>query len=87
MDTGTDVVTSYLTTFAENGLPLNTRWSVDVNGLVVNSTSDLIVFSTMNGTFSYSIPDVTVYVPHPASIFEGNVSHDRTCRVHELHRI
>ncbi len=67
MDTGTDVVTSYLTTFNESGLPLNTRWSVDVNGLMANSTSDLIVFSTMNGTYSYSIPDVTVYVPHPAS--------------------
>ena len=67
MDAGTDVVTSYLTTFNESGLPPNTTWSVDVNGLVVNSTSGQIVLSTVNGTYQYSIPDVTVYVPHPAS--------------------
>lgn len=67
VDAGTDMVTSYLTTFNESGLPANTTWSVNVNGLVANSTSSQIMFSTVNGTYPYSIPDVTVYIPNPVS--------------------
>ena len=51
-------ITNLTTTFTETGLPTSSTWSVTYDGIVKSSTSPTIYFSTLNGTYSYSIPQV-----------------------------
>ncbi len=63
------------TTFYENGLPLNTNWTVSYNGSSLHSTARSMQFVTGPGNHSYSISNITVdnclYVGVPSS---GNAS-------------
>jgi thermopsin len=51
----------YKVTFTESGLASGTAWSVTLNGQTVYSTTDTIVFLEMNGTYTYSVNNVTSY--------------------------
>ncbi len=67
-----------ITTFTESGLASNAKWAVtydNINNDTYTSTSNKITFSTIKGTFAYSVPSVsnssasctTTYTPLPAS--------------------
>jgi hypothetical protein len=59
---------SYKVVFQESGLASGTAWSVTLNGQTVYSTTDTIVFLEMNGTYKYTINNVTSYsAPSSAS--------------------
>jgi YVTN family beta-propeller protein len=62
---------AYPITFKESGLPAGTRWSVELNGVNITSTSLGITFSEPNGTYSFAVAPVPPYQPDP---FTGNVS-------------
>ena len=54
--------------FQESGLASGTAWSVTLNGQTVYSTTNTIVFLEMNGTYKYTINNVTSYsAPSSAS--------------------
>ena len=53
--------------FNENGLGNRVEWSVVVNGTTMKSNSNSIVFLLTNGSYNYTIPDVTGY-----SMSDGN---------------
>jgi hypothetical protein len=57
----------YSVTFTETGLPSGTSWSVTLNGTKESSTSSTIVFSVLNGTYSYTVNSVSGYTLSPAS--------------------
>jgi outer membrane protein assembly factor BamB len=74
LDTGSVVVTgsnrsvvrtftqpTHLLTFKEAGLPSGTSWSVTIGAKTVNSTTAKIWFYLPNGTYSYSVSNVTGY--------------------------
>ncbi|MGC8681640.1 MAG: hypothetical protein ACP5TW_06370, partial [Thermoplasmata archaeon] len=46
---------TYKITFTENGLPSGTTWSVTLNGVIHNSSTNMIIFSEPNGSYSYTI--------------------------------
>ncbi|MEM3489441.1 MAG: hypothetical protein QXO75_07300, partial [Nitrososphaerota archaeon] len=46
--------TEYSVTFTESGLPAGTSWSVTLNGVTLSSSSNSIVFSEPNGSYSYT---------------------------------
>lgn len=46
---------TYKITFTENGLPSGTLWSVKLNGIIHNSTTNMIIFNEPNGSYSYTI--------------------------------
>jgi YVTN family beta-propeller protein len=54
-------VSKYTITFSESGLPSGTSWSVTLNGTKESSTTDTISFSEPNGSYSYSVSNVTGY--------------------------
>jgi YVTN family beta-propeller protein len=54
-------------TFVENGLPAGTSWSVTLNGTSESTTSNTVLFTVPNGTYSYSIGTVARYAVAPAS--------------------
>ncbi len=57
-------------TFAENGLPGGTSWSVSITGNSPNSsssTSSSISFDVLNGTYTFSVGGGTGYQPTPSS--------------------
>jgi thermopsin len=60
---------TYKVTFSETGLPEGTRWSVDVQGNVLHSSTGNITFNIHNGTYNYSTPAISGY-----SISNGNGS-------------
>jgi len=50
---------TYNVSFTESGLPGSTSWSVSLNGTPASSTRSSIVFAEPNGTYSYSIADLS----------------------------
>ena len=64
--------TGYPITFMASGLPNGTLWSLDLNGSTNLSTTTSNVFSNyLNGTYAYSVGDVSGYSAKPSS---GNVT-------------
>jgi hypothetical protein len=59
----------YSVTFVEDGLPLGTKWYVNLsNGGVFSTTTNKITFREVNGTYFYSISTVNRgYAPSPQS--------------------
>lgn len=56
----------YTVTFTETGLPAGTVWSVTFGGLQHTSSSGTIVFSAMNGSYTYSIGTVNGLHANPS---------------------
>ncbi len=50
---------TYNITFTETGLPSGTNWSVALNGAIETSTVSTIMFTEPNGTYPYSIGDIS----------------------------
>ena len=71
-------VRKYTITFSESGLPSGTSWSVTLNGTKESSTTDTISFSEPNGSYSYSVSNVTGYSVSPSlgsiTVKSGSVS-------------
>ncbi|MEM4067721.1 MAG: hypothetical protein QXV17_12770, partial [Candidatus Micrarchaeaceae archaeon] len=61
-------------TFKENGLPEGTNWSVSLNGKVLNSSKNMIIFSVPNGYYSYKIPNVLNFYAVPNNGYLDNLS-------------
>ncbi|MEM4068103.1 MAG: hypothetical protein QXV17_14725, partial [Candidatus Micrarchaeaceae archaeon] len=61
-------------TFKENGLPEGTNWSVSLNGKVLNSSKNMIIFSVPNGYYSYKIPNVLNFYSVPNNGYLDNLS-------------
>lgn len=57
--------------FTETGLPANTSWSVDVNQVRYSSTSPTISVSEPNGTYAFTVGNVSGFSSTPSS---GNVT-------------
>lgn len=53
--------------FVETGLAEGSLWSVNLSGEVVSSTTDSIMFSLDNGTYSYSVAGPANFAPAAAS--------------------
>lgn len=51
----------YTTSFSETGLPAETRWSVTYNGTRDFSVSSVINFAEVNGTYTFSIWNISGY--------------------------
>lgn len=47
--------------FQENGLANGTRWVVTLDGVSHNATTDAIMFNESNGTYAYTISDISGY--------------------------
>ncbi|MGC8861089.1 MAG: hypothetical protein ACP5QH_07830, partial [Thermoplasmata archaeon] len=60
----------YNVTFIESGLPVNTSWTVNLNGEVLSSNTSSITFQKVNGTYNFNINTITygsnIYIPNPA---------------------
>ena len=50
---------TYTVTFTESGLPSGTSWSVTLAGSTMSSTTSTITFSEPDGTYAYTIADVS----------------------------
>jgi|GEM_PF-3956340 len=55
----------YKVTFHETGLATNTTWHVNLNGLEESSNESVIVFEEPNGTYNYSISNISGYYANP----------------------
>ena len=51
----------YSIKFVENGLTSGTEWSVSLNRSSKTSSSDIIIFSETNGSYQYSVANVSGY--------------------------
>ncbi|MHB1648645.1 MAG: hypothetical protein ACYCR8_07925, partial [Cuniculiplasma sp.] len=51
----------YTVTFTETGLSNGTHWSMTFNGLTSSSNGTTITFITVNGTYSYTVSNVSGY--------------------------
>lgn len=58
---------TYPVSFTETGLRLGTLWSITLNQTTLSSTSDNILFSASNGTYSFTVAPVTGYTDVPTS--------------------
>ncbi|MGD0719207.1 MAG: YncE family protein [Thermoplasmata archaeon] len=58
---------AYAVTFAENGLPAGTRWSVTVDGFTVVATGSTLVLTLGNGTVSYTVGAPSGYTAAPSN--------------------
>ena len=56
--------------FLESGLKSGQEWAVDFNGLSENSSTGAISFTSLGGTFAYSVDQIPGY---QASISSGNI--------------
>lgn len=54
---------TYAVTFTESNLPASTSWAVTIDATTHSSTSTHVVFNEPNGTYTYTIPIVSGYVP------------------------
>ena len=63
----TTSVSKYTVTFTETGLPSGTSWSVTLNGTSESSTTDTITFTEPNGTYPYTVSNVSGYSVSPLS--------------------
>jgi PGF-pre-PGF domain-containing protein len=67
-----------ITKFYETGLPSGAMWNVTYDGILNSSTTNTIVFSTLPGTYSFTIPvqkiNGVAYEPSPSSgsLYSGN---------------
>ncbi|MHB8553999.1 MAG: hypothetical protein ACYDAO_10520, partial [Thermoplasmataceae archaeon] len=52
---------TYSVTFTEKGLPSGTKWNVTFNGVILPSATNITTFTVPNGTYSYSIGNVSGY--------------------------
>lgn len=52
---------NYTVTFTDSGLPAGTSWSVVFNGVKNTSTSSTMSFTAPNGTYAYSVSNLTEY--------------------------
>ena len=50
---------TYTVTFTETGLPSGDSWSVTMNGVTMSSTGSTIVFTEVNGTYSYKVGPIS----------------------------
>ncbi len=57
----------YLVTFNETGLPSSTLWTVILNGQSMSSQTNNVTFDMYNGTFDYSIVQVSGYHSVPVN--------------------
>ncbi len=57
----------YLVTFNETGLPYGTPWTVILNGQNMSSNTSSVTFYMYNGTFDYSIMQVSGYHSVPVN--------------------
>ncbi len=68
----------YTVTFKETGLPSGTSWSVTLNGTQHTSTTTTITFTEPNGTYPYTIVDVSGWhqatVPYRGSVMVNGAS-------------
>jgi hypothetical protein len=67
---GSPEAIEYAVTFVETGLPAGTSWNVTIDGALLNSTSNSIVFHEPNGTYLFVVGPVSGYTSNP----EGNVT-------------
>jgi hypothetical protein len=55
-------------TFTETGLVSGTSWSVTLEGVVMSSTTDSIVFAEPDGSYAFTVSPVSgYYAPNPAT--------------------
>lgn len=47
---------------SETGLTPGTRWFVDINGTLYNSTTDVITVQLPNGSYSYRVQDISGFI-------------------------
>lgn len=59
--------TSYKVKFLAGGLPAGTSWGVTFNGTVLKSDTTTVSFSSLNGTYDYSIGVVSGFSPAVSS--------------------
>jgi hypothetical protein len=58
---------TYAVTFTETGLPSGASWSVDLEGVPGTSTTSVVQFSEVNGSYSYTVPVISGYTSDPSS--------------------
>ncbi len=49
------ILFTYSITFIETGIPSGTLWSVTLDGVVHNSTTNMIIYTEPNGSYTYTI--------------------------------
>jgi hypothetical protein len=52
---------TYKITFTESGLSSGTNWYVTLNGITKSSMNNTIIFNESNGSYSYTIQDISGY--------------------------
>jgi YVTN family beta-propeller protein len=57
----------YNVTFAENGLPAGTAWSIGIAGAIIDTTGATIVAAEINGTYTFTTGGAFGYDPAPAA--------------------
>ena len=62
---------AYNVSFRETGLPSNTQWYVQVNGVEFNSTGTYLNVSLINGTYNFQVQNIGNKVAEPTG---GNVT-------------
>ncbi|HEY6238547.1 MAG TPA: PEGA domain-containing protein [Thermoplasmata archaeon] len=58
---------TYAVDFAASGLPVGTRWSVDLDGTYNGSVSPFNSFRAPNGTYPFNVSPLAHFAPTPAS--------------------
>ncbi len=59
---------TYKITFTETGLPSGTHWSMTFNGATSSSNGTTITFNAVNGTYSYTVSNVSGYSAPSGSV-------------------
>ena len=62
---------TYTIEFLQSGLPNGTAWTVVLNGTPGTSSGTSVAFVEPNGTYAFTVPGATGYLPNPGS---GNVT-------------
>jgi DNA-binding beta-propeller fold protein YncE len=55
----------YLVVFTASGLPSGTMWSLTINGSIVSGTTSVLTTRLQNGTYPFSVGQVTGYSVNP----------------------
>jgi len=75
VENGAWTATSYVVSYAETGLPTDTRWWANLtNGLSVNGTGRMVFSAEPNGTYSYTIETADKTYSAPGGSFTINNS-------------
>lgn len=61
---------TYAVTFQESGLPASTMWSVSLQGNPMSSTTPTIVFTEVDGSFSFTVAPIAGFGATPSSGLE-----------------